>query len=228
MRDADLLKPVTKPALRTPRIRLASGRVFLFVLCAVFAVVEFKFLRHNLPRIRFTPLHASFAYVLWKTTEKALISLLIAGIATMAAELVVWLIVRPLVVRWYMPRPRHPQMDWPIHFHLASDERVVQEVPARCLVEGSWVPGSLVLTDQKLWFFPTAWDQEPSSVLLNRVEAVQARPPARPRFRLLRGMPDQFTLSDNEGREVALLVADPGQLLDRFQNSGTRLFLHLA
>ena len=96
----------------------------------------------------------------WATRRSVVTAILVGGLLTLVAIVFVRLIVRPLLARWLTPSV-DPAGGL---FHLAAGERVVASLSARRQAGWTWQPGSLTLTDRRLWFFPAAWEIEPWSL----------------------------------------------------------------
>ena len=109
-------------------------------------------------------------------TPRSLVRAIFAGAAfTLMAFLIVRLIVRPLLNFWLRPSADSSGG----LFHLTASETIVASVPARRRTRWSWKPGSLALTNRRLWFFPAEFNDEPWFLPLDDVADIV---PERPLF----------------------------------------------
>jgi len=141
----------------------------------------------------------------------------VAFLIAIGATLAIWLgfqiLVRPLMRRWYHPKPIDPSHAHPLPFLLAPGEEPVVEYPARRLDGLSRHSGTFVQTNRRLWFFPFSWEQEPWSVALDRLVSAHTEPTVRRVLGLVRGYPDHVSLTDDHGVTFRLIVADPERVL---------------
>jgi hypothetical protein len=143
--------------------------------------------------------------------------MVIGAVAAMATDLVFRLVVRPLMQRWYDPRPRDPHWTHPHPFFMKANERVLAEVGARrATAPRGRPPGMLVLTDCGLYFYPYAWNLEPWTLPLGHLRGVALRTPLRRVLGFVEGYPDHVVFTDDSGEQTAFVVADPADLLARF------------
>src|SRR5262245_22771232 len=103
---------------------------------------------------------------------------MLASLATLAAMVLVRLILGPLLDWWL--RPAFDPSSW--LFHLSAGESPAASLPARWRTGGIWRPGALVLTGRRVWFMPAAWGLEPWSLAREDFERVEAEPPALIRY----------------------------------------------
>lgn len=137
---------------------------------------------------------------------------LAAGGLTVLAELAVFLLIRPLVARWYSPVVDDSEMS----FRLESGERVVASTPARLSRGRSWAPGSLILTNRRLRFFPAAWDSESVSFDLGSITSVQLEPAPRIGWGMLADVPEKVAVYTGGEDPTHFAVAEPGAVLRWF------------
>ena len=107
-------------------------------------------------------------------TPRSLVRAIFAGGAfTLLAILIVRVIVRPLLNFWLRPAADSSGG----LFHLTASETIVASVPARRRTGWMWKPGSLALTNRRLWFFPAEFNDEPWFLPLDDIaEIVPERP----------------------------------------------------
>jgi hypothetical protein len=131
----------------------------------------------------------------------------------MIVDLLVGLIVRPLVRLWQSPRV-DPDAGL---FQLGADEQVVATSPARCASGRSWPGGLLVLTNRKLWFFPSDPMREPWSRPLDDLTEIRLLPSPPVAWGFLGNWPDRVTFATSEGMREAFVVPEPPVVLSWFQ-----------
>jgi hypothetical protein len=193
-----------------PGIRLAVWSVYWRAAALVFVLAEtrlwMRVRRWNVPStwhtlrpfVRKSPGYLAFA-------------LGAAVLVTLGAALLVRLVIGPQLRRWLGPRTE------PTHaFHLAPREAVAAESPARRVGGRSCPPGTLVVTNLRLWFFPTAWDVEPWAVPLESMQEARAVPAPPILGGLVTGVPDRIEVLGT-GRRETFVVADPDQILAWFE-----------
>jgi hypothetical protein len=194
-------------------LELDAGRIFRWAFLLAFLLLEWvvwiKFGHWLLRR----PGHRLLIF----TRQAAFWALILAGLATLGATLIVRLVLAPLVNRWR--RPAFDPSSW--MFHLSASEATAASVPARFWSGGRWRPGALVLTGQRVWFMPAAWDLEPWSMAREEVERIQAEPPAIARFLPVRHWPDLLHFSARTGDQASFAVADPDAVLAWFAPART-------
>jgi hypothetical protein len=148
----------------------------------------------------------------WATRRSVMTAILAGGFLTLVALVLVRLIVRPLVRRWLSPLV-DPASGL---FHLAAGERVVANLSARRQAGWIWQPGSLTLTDRRLWFFPAAWEIEPWSVRVDELDQVKQERSVLAQFGPIRNWPQAIELWGRSGQEALIATSDPDPLLDWF------------
>jgi hypothetical protein len=202
------MPPPTKP------LEIDPGRVFRWSFLAVFLALEWSALTRVARRLAFMPRRRVpvVRLAMWTTTWAAFGAFLLAMVSTLAAVVLVRLIVAPLLDRWL--RPAFDPSSW--MFHLGAGETPVASLPARWRSGGRSRPGALVLTGRRLWFMPSAWDLEPWSVAREDLERVEARPTAPARILPVRNWPDLLRFTARTGDQAWFAVADPAAVLAWF------------
>jgi hypothetical protein len=190
--------------------RWVYWRAFLliFVLCQLMVW-------HRIQRLPFRqPGHRMLVFLLApRATMRSLVTALFAGgILTVVAIGLVHLIARPLVRRWLSPAVDASAGQ----FHLGAGERVLASLSARRQAGWRWQPGSLTLTDRRLWFFPAAWEAEPWSLGVEEVDQVEPEPLLLADLAPIRNWPLPIRLCGRAGQEALFAISDPESLLDWF------------
>ncbi len=139
-------------------------------------------------------------------------AMVVAGCVTLAAMLVVQLVIAPLLRAWLRPSVNP---SWWL-FHLSSGDSPVASVPGRWKSGGRWRPGALVLTNRRLWFFPAAWDLEPWSAARADLEQIELEPSLFTRLAPIRNWPERLHFSARSGEDARFAVADPEAVLAWF------------
>ena len=130
------------------------------------------------------------AWLIGYTPRTLFLAFVLALVLTLAVDLFVRALVDAPLRRWLSPRTdREDDAGRGFGFHLDATERVVEEIPARRRGRRQSEPGTLVLTDRRLWFFPSAWDGEPWSVPRDQVHSATLEPVSGISGRLIRGLP---------------------------------------
>lgn len=192
-------------------LQVDAGRIFRWSFLLIFLAFEWMVweqIRHR-PRLRPGLRIAVFLVV---TRRAAVVALIMAGTITVAAMLLVRLVVAPLLDLWL--RPAHDPSSW--LFHLSAGEAPEASVSARWRSGGGWRPGALVLTDRRIWFLPSAWGPEPWSMPRRDCERVEAEPSRLARFLPVRHWPDRVRFTDRSGESASFAVSDPGAVLGWF------------
>jgi hypothetical protein len=86
--------------------------------------------------------------------------------------------------------------------------------------------GHLVLTNLRVWFFPSAWDSEPWTAPIDRLDHVRLVRSPLAVFRVVRGWPDELIFRDDRGDEARIALADPSPVLDWFEETDVPVYLH--
>jgi hypothetical protein len=214
----------TEAARPTPTVRLVFGSLFWRVVVVSFVIWEillWAYLRRlGLRR------HRRIAGFLLLSPRMFCYAFMLGAAITVATDLFVRLVLSPLVRRWHTPRRPDDSMGAPL-FHLGANETLLAEAPARLQGGRLWPPGTLILTNSRIGFFPFAWDAPPWLVPLDQLRSVRVEP-ARPfAFGLVRGLPDRLVLQDASATERRFAVADPRLILDWLDGHATPQFLHL-
>lgn len=181
------------------------------IALGVFVVREFLFYWKSL---RFPiEMPARLTRLFFKAPE----SLFVATVSGLGASLVLWgfvkVLTEPRIRRWLEPRGEN-SFAMPYAFRLAPGERTEAEWPGRRWVGGrSWRAGLLVLTNQRLWFFPHAWDDEPWSVDRQRLsEFLGQLPPPRLSWGYVTGLPNRLAFRRGYAAETFVLL-DPDAVI---------------
>jgi hypothetical protein len=136
-----------------------------------------------------------------------------ASLLTVVAGLMVVAVVRPLVARWHAPRGDETLGQ----FHLAASEWVVESTPARRSRGRWWPPGTLIRTNQRLWFVPQAPADEPWSCPLDELADVRLAPAPRVAGGLIRNWPERLAVRSARVVEAELFaVPGPADVLAWF------------
>jgi hypothetical protein len=202
--------------MRTPRLQVTRDALFAAVALPVFAFMLWA----RWQRIaRFRPASP----IPWRLRRMLLIAphhliraFFIAFIVTVIVELVVRLIVEPLVIRWLVPR-RHRDDAPPREFALAADEAIVAESPARLAVDRKWLPGTLALSDRRLFFFPRGWGADTWSLPLADLSTIHTVPAPRYTHGLITGLPARLSFRSRDGAEALVALADPDAVVAWFE-----------
>ena len=147
------------------------------------------------------------------TPASVLYAFLTAIVAALIGEFLSLLVLRPLVRFWLSPR-----VDTSAGlFRLAASEWMLEETPARRLLgPWSWEAGTIVRTNQRVWFIPAAWDAEPWAY---RPDELITRPERSPTsaFGLIGGFPDRIVAATKHGDTTSFAVSDPEAVLPWFR-----------
>ncbi|RUL82956.1 hypothetical protein [Tautonia sociabilis] len=208
-----------EPGRREGRLRLAFWaafwRIALFLAVlgelALWAAIRRQAVGFP-PRVR-------LAFLVVYSPRVLVSAALLAGLITQALDVLVRLAVDPMLRRWLQPATDRDDDDGRgFGFHLDATERVADARPARMRVGRGSRPGTLVLTDRRLWFFPSAWDGEPWSVPRDGIRSASLDPPPPALARVVRGLPPQVVVSGGAGPEsrATFALADPSAVLRWF------------
>lgn len=193
------------------RVHLDSGAVFLrsaltfFIARELFVWLFWLRWRPLRPGIRLLV----FLFKNWATPHSVLYSVLFAGGLTFALNLCVRLILAPLVQLWHAPRSD----DSAGLFHLSANEWVVESSPGRRKSGWRWLPGTLVRTNLRIWFFPRAHLEENWSRPLKAVQEARLEPVPRVAWGWIVDWPDRVVVPDGDGADEVFAVADPDAVL---------------
>ncbi len=134
------------------------------------------------------------------------------GAVAILAFLIDSLIVGPLLKRWLCPVVDSSSL----LFHLAAGEPVVASTPARRHAGGGWKPGTLVLTDRRLWFIPAGWHDEPWSLNFKEIDRVEPLPAFLARVAPIRNWPEHLRFRTRSDEETTFAMANPSTVLAWF------------
>jgi hypothetical protein len=191
-------------------VRWVYWRAFLLVFVVCQLIVW-----HHIQRLPFRrPGHRMLVFLLapWATVRSFVTALLAGGLLTLVAIVFVHFIVRPLLQRWLSPSVDPAEG----LFHLGAGERVVASLGARRQAGWSWQPGSLTLTDRRLWFFPAAWELEPWSLGVDELDRIKPERSLLAELAPIRNWPRAMELWGRSGQEALFAMSDPDPLLDWF------------
>ncbi len=197
---------------RKPRVRLGplAGRLAI----AVFLAREFYVL--NVVSQMVPPRHRFWVFLFHPqaTPRSVWYAFLIAFVGAIFGESLSLILLRPILRAWLSPR-----VDESVGlFRLAANEWVVEQTSARRRLRAwVWERGTLVRTNQRIWYFPEAWDVEPWWLSLDQVEIASREPAPRLVFGLIEGVPDRLCILIPDGEEVTFAVRDPGNVLTWFR-----------
>lgn len=208
----------TERALRpnAALFQLRFGAIFARVALVVWIVGEvLLWLKLRDAGFPFRPRYRRFLVMLYFTPRLAFRAMAAGALVAIGADLAFRVLVRPLMRRWYDPRPRDPHWTHPHPFFQKVGERVLGEFGARQVASGRSRPaGTLIVSDCGLTFYPFAWDREPWFLPKGHLRGLTTRTPARRVLGLVRGYPDNLVVSDDAGEETAFVVADPRAVMD--------------
>jgi hypothetical protein len=191
-------------AARYPRLHLKP--LITTIAVAVFSILELRIL---LVVLNHVPPGRRLGLFLFhpKATRRSFWLAISLGFAlTMLGELLNWLILRPIVRSWLAPRVDHSEAV----FRLSASESVVDAVPARRRRgPWSWEPGSLVRTNLRLWFFPTAWDSEPWSIRMSEAGQSSLVPAPSVFWGLIQDLPERLLCTSASGSSAVFALREP-------------------
>jgi hypothetical protein len=206
------------------QFRLDTGAVFLRLALAFFLLREVV-VWLGLRRFRGRQGVRLLVFLFHKraTPYSVVYALLFATVATGFLSLLVRFVIGPLVRRWHAP--------WTDEsaglFHVAANEQVLASSPARRQQERSWLPGTLVRTNLRLWFFPRAHDVEIWFRPLADLRNLHLEPAPRVAWGYVHGWPDRLALDageaggasngDGANSHEVFAVADPEAVLAWFE-----------
>lgn len=207
--------------MKTPAVRLDFGAMFWRVFLVVAVIAEIGLWNKLRPFLFNRNTGFRVAAMILKSPRVLFVAFLIAALITVLIDLYVRHVMGPLMARWYAPR-RDQEFGTPLAFRLESNEKILDEMPARRVQGRRAHAGTLVRTDRHLWFTPAAWHGEPWSLPLRDLGGLLSRPHHVRFGSLIRGLPDRVIVCDNEGGEAEFVVLDPDSLLDWFPDHAIR------
>jgi hypothetical protein len=143
-------------------------------------------------------------------TPRSLVRAIFAGATfTLMAFLIVRLIVRPLLNFWLRPSADSSGG----LFHLTASETIVASVPARRRTRWIWKPGSLALTNRRLWFFPAEFNDEPWFLPLDDVADIVPERPLFAELAPIRNWPEHLRVSASSRPDAIFALAEPDAVL---------------
>jgi hypothetical protein len=98
-------------------------------------------------------------------------------------------------------------------FQLTASETIVASVPARRRTRWSWKPGSLALTNRRLWFFPAEFNDEPWFLPLDDVADVAPERPLFAELAPIRNWPEHLRISARSRPDAIFALAEPDAVL---------------
>ncbi|WZO97371.1 hypothetical protein EP7_004403 [Isosphaeraceae bacterium EP7] len=196
----------TEPAARSrPKVRLAFARLLFRLSMVLFLLVEMA-LWSEAGKLANPPALPRWAIFFFYSPRFLFIAFMVAAGCTIAADLIVRLIIRPAVLRWHAPSSGGEAAS----FHLGAFESVIGSSPARRRGGWSWGPGMLVRTNTRLWFFPDSSDHEPLCLPAGDWSDVKVVEAPRMFLGMVRDLPDYVRLTRRDGVEEIFALADPG------------------
>jgi hypothetical protein len=199
-------------------LQLDTPWIFWRLFWLVFVVCQFAIWHHL--RRRLPQGMGNRNFLMHMVIPSALYSLFVATLVaaglTFLAFVMVKLVVGPLLSSWLTPSVDPTA----VLFHLAPGEVSLASMPARRRWGWRWQPGSIVLTDRRIWFLPMAWDQEPYSASRSEVAGCTAELPALAMLAPIRNWPEHVRLGTRDGCESIFAVADAASLLKWFEPAG--------
>lgn len=206
-------EPYWSPAARRrmPAIplRLEFGSVVWRVALVVFVILEA--LRWRMLESRFPGVNQGriVMNLLFKTPRYMVVAFLIGSITAVLLDQFVRHVLSPLVAFWYLPRVDHESTN----FHMTAHEKVEHVAPARRQSGRRWLPGTLVRTTQRLWFFPQAWDAEPWNARVAELLPARKEPAPPLGCGFVHGLPDRLVLQAPGHEPATLALAEPEEVL---------------
>jgi hypothetical protein len=195
-------------SMNNPPLRLAFGAVFGRLFLVVFSIQLFIAFQKSRQLLRSASPWKKLAAFLDFSPYALILGFLLAALITVALDLLVRLVGRALSASWYAHRETGREYT-PLAFSLAPGERLVAESPARRASARGWRPGTLVLTDKRLAFFPVDWDIDPWSVPRQALSSLRVEPSRAALGSLIEGVPGRLIARDTDARETAFALADP-------------------
>ena len=208
---------MTAKLRRPTRPRLAFGAFFwrLFLLLAISVELLLALAVSRFP----AALVQKIVVFLFKSPEWLCSAFFIAAIVTVLADLWVRMVIRPFSERWH-----HPIVDSASStFHLDVREKVVAETPARRRDGRSWLTGTLIRTDRRVWFFPQSWNTEPWSAPLGSLDSVALIAPPRMFLGFVRDLPPRLLVTTKDQESSIFVVPEPFEAAEAFSPSHSGL-----
>jgi hypothetical protein len=150
-----------------------------------------------------------FLFARWATPRSLVRAIFAGGAFTLTTVLIVRLIVRPLLNFWLRPTADSSGG----LFHLTASETIVASVPARRRTRWMWKPGSLALTNRRLWFFPAEFNEEPWFLALDDVADIVPERPLFAELAPIRNWPEHLRVSAHSGPDAIFALAEPDAVL---------------
>ena len=199
--------------VRQPRLHLKP--LITSVVVSTFAIRQLFVLQAVLTKVRPGRRLHVFLWNPQATRTSFWIAIALGFALTTLGELLTWLVLRPIVRNWLSPRVDHSEA----HFQLSARESVVDAMPARRR-RGRWwwEPGSLVRTNLHLWFFPTAWDSEPTCLDLGDTGQYALTPAPGILWGLIQDLPERLTWITGQGHTEVFAVREP-KLVEKWLRS---------
>ena len=196
-----------------PRFRIAWASVYWRAFAAVAIFTEVGLWIKLRPWLQHRDGGSQVAAMLFRSPKPLGRAFLWAAVATIAVDLYVQLVMRPLLTRWHAPRRSPLASQDRLAFGLAPGETIQAECPARLLVGRRGEPGTLVRTDRAVWFAPRSWDAPARSIALADLREVATVAAPGSKCSLLLGTPDRLVLTGCGGVCWRALTADPAAAL---------------
>lgn len=137
------------------------------------------------------------AWLIRYTPRTLILAFFLAAVLTVLVDLFVRMVIGPPLRRWLSPTAPLEEDDVlgrDFGFHFDATERVINSRPGRRVLRWRSDPGTLVLTDRRVWFFPATWDGEPWSVACEKIRSAALEPPSGFFSGLIRGLPPRLRL----------------------------------
>ncbi len=200
--------------MKIPPIRLAFGSV-LWRIFVVTAIVMEKITWNKLQGVAAAGngTGTRIALLIFCSPMILFYAFLISSIITVFLDVFARLVLRPAVGRWYNPKRVGDDFGTPISFQMASQEKILEEIPARFVDGRISKPGTMIRTDRRVWFSPFDWSTETWSMEEKNLRLVKtAKLPSR-LGGLLLGFPRRLVYVDRTGKETQFIVSDPAEIL---------------
>lgn len=199
--------------MTSPPIRLAFGSVLWRLFFVIAIVNEIGWWRRLRPWVRKRGFGFRLAYLILITPKLLFQAFLISAIVTVSLDLIVRLIARPLVGRWYSPRIADDPMGSALAFRMDAHESVLDRLPARMAIGRRTFTGTLIQTDRRVAFAPDAWNVEPWSLPSGQLREVATITTPSPWAKIIRGIPDRLVFRAHDESERSFLLGDPREVL---------------